>query len=310
MNSPSEVSGTGAPRGPERTMSRRVVLAALVISTALYAALRPATIRAAWDEIERVVLLKSEPLPASPPRMSEHLIEELASLSPQKQAEMLVRLSVNHYAGAMELLGERVGGWRGQLQLTPEFNGLLMAAINSNDLRVRAATLEVYLAAYNVEKTETAANQLIDRIQSEPGARPWALWMLGALGNRGVQPERAFHTLFDYLKDPSEETRRWAVEGMALLGSDNTIRPLLDVFSSDPSMAVRERAACSLAQSGMLTKAQRMTAVPEMIHMADNPSVDAATRLWVYQALRDITGASVANDPAEWRIWWDENGQR
>jgi hypothetical protein len=310
MNSQPDVPGTGAPRGPERTVSKPIVLAALAISLVIYAALRPATIRAAWEEFERVVLLKSEPLPASPPRMSEHLIEELASLSPQKQAEMLVRLSVNHYAGAMELLGERVDGWRGQLQLTPEFNGLLMAAINSNDLRVRAATLEVYLAAYNVEKTETAANQLIYRIQDEPGARPWALWMLGALGNRGVQPERVFSTLLDHVKDPSEETRVWAVEGLALLGSENTIRPLLDTFRSDPSMRVRERAACSLAQSGMLTKDLRMSAVPEMIQMAADPSVDTTTRNWVYQALRDITEASVANDAAAWRRWWDENGRR
>ncbi len=310
MNGQPEVSGTGAPREPERTISKPIVLAALAISMVIYAALRPATIRAAWEEFERVVLLKSEPLPASPPRMSEHLIEELANLPAQKQAEMLVRLSVNHYAGAIELLSERVGAWRGQLQLTPEFNGLLLAAINSNDLRVRAATLEVYLAAYNLEKTETAANQLLYRIQDEPGARPWALWMLGALGNRGVLPERVFSTLLDYVKDPSEETRVWAIEGLALLGSEQTIRPLLDTFRSDPSMRVRERAACSLAQSGMLTKNLRMTAVPEMISMVEDPSVDTMTRTWVYQALRDITGASVQNDPAAWRRWWDENERR
>ncbi len=310
MNNASEVPASGAPHEPERTVSKPIVLAALAISLVIYAALRPATIRAAWEEFERVVLLKSEPLPASPPRMSEHLMEELANLPPQKQAEMLVQLSINHYAGAIELLDERVNGWRGQLQLTPEFNGLLLTAINSNDLRVRAATLEVYLAAYNIEKTENAASQLIYRIQDEPGARPWALWMLGALGNRGVMPERVFSTLLDHVKDPSEETRVWAIEGLALLGSENTIRPLLDTFRGDPSMHVRERAACSLAQSGMLTKTLRMTAVPEMINMAEDPSVETMTRTWVYQALRDITGASVANDPAAWRRWWDENGRR
>jgi HEAT repeat protein len=310
MNKQPEVPGTGNPTAPERQISRPVVLAALGISLVIYAALRPATIRAAWEEFERVVLLKSEPLPASPPRLSEHIIEELASLSPQKQAEMLVQRTVNHYEGAIELLAERVDGWRGQLQLTPEFNGLLMTAINSNDLRVRAAALEVFLAAYNVEKTEIAANKLMNRIQDEPDARPWALWMLGALGNRGMEPERVFTTLLDYVKDPSEETRVWAIEGLALLGSENTIRPLLDTFRSDPSMRVRERAACSLAQSGMLTKDLRMTAVPEMISMAEDPSVDAATRNWVYQALRDITGASVQNDSVAWRRWWDENGRR
>jgi len=310
MNKQPEGPGTGAPTAPERQISRPIVLAALAIALVILAALRPATIRAAWEEFERVVLLKSEPLSASPPRLSEHIIEELASLPAQKQAEILVQRSVNHYAGAIEMLGERVDGWRGQLKLTPEFNGVLNAAINSNDLRVRAAALEVFLAAYNVEKTEAAANRLIIRIQDEPDARPWALWMLGALGNRGVEPERVFSTLLDYMKDPSEETRVWAVEGLALLGSENTIRPLLDTFRSDPSMRVRERAACSLAQSGMLTKDLRLTAVPEMIQMAEDPSVDSTTRTWVYQALRDITGASVPGDPAAWRRWWDENGRR
>jgi HEAT repeat protein len=114
----------------------------------------------------------------------------------------------------------------------------------------------------------------------------------------------------DHLKDSDEMTRYWTVEGMALLGSDNTIRPLLDVFRSDPSAKVRERAACSLAQSGMLTKDQRMNAAPEIIAFLDDASVDATTRNWAYQALRDITGANVGSDPGAWRAWMADHRTR
>jgi hypothetical protein len=47
-----------------------------------------------------------------------------------------------------------------------------------------------------------------------------------------------------------------------------------------------------------------MRAVPELLKMTDDQTLDASTRGWVFQALRDITGASLAADPATWRTWW------
>jgi hypothetical protein len=32
--------------------------------------------------------------------------------------------------------------------------------------------------------------------------------------------------------------------------------------------------------------------------------------LWVFQALRDITGQSLPHDPVAWRRWYDINGAR
>jgi len=72
---------------------------------------------------------------------------------------------------------------------------------------------------------------------------------------------------------------------------------------------VRERAACSLAQSGMLTQDQRMTAVPTILTYTDDPALDAQTHTWAFQALRDITGQNLQNDPAAWRDWWQSRGQ-
>ena len=74
--------------------------------------------------------------------------------------------------------------------------------------------------------------------------------MLGVLGNRGVETRRAFLTLMDHRHDPDEQTRYWAIEGLSLLGTDETVAPLLEAFRSDSSPLVRERGGCGLAQSG------------------------------------------------------------
>ena len=112
----------------------------------------------------------------------------------------------------------------------------------------------------------------------------WALWALGLLGNRGLEPDHVVQVLAAHLKDgqkrkydkekrdKNEDTRRWAVEGLALVGTTSTIAPLLETMRNDPSPVVREHAACSLAQSGMLSREQRLIAVPQLIdYSADLP---------------------------------------
>ena len=98
--------------------------------------------------------------------------------------------------------------------------------------------------------------------------------------------------------------RYWAVEGLAYRGTQSTIAPLLNIFHDDLSPMIRERAACSLAQSGMLSAALRLTAVPHLLDFAEDPVLDAQTRSWVFQALRDITGQTLPRNGAAWRDWY------
>ena len=130
------------------------------------------------------------------------------------------------------------------------------------------------------------------------------------LANRGVAPENIHDFLRSYMHDPTQKTRFWAVEGLAHIGSDDTIKDFLDVFRNDPSLEVRERAGCSLAKSGMLTREQRMLAVPGLIDLACDPSLDATTRSWIYQALREITNEHLGDDPATWRNWYSTAGAK
>jgi HEAT repeat protein len=119
-----------------------------------------------------------------------------------------------------------------------------------------------------------------------------------------VDPERVAQILLASIRDPNVNVRYWAVEGLAYLGTDQTIAPLLEIFHDDPSAMIRERAACSLAQSGMLDRQQRFSAVPRLLEYADDGALDAATREWVFQALRDITGQTLAHDAVAWRQWY------
>jgi hypothetical protein len=306
-NSPATASsGSAAGAEPRGAKSVMAVLSVATLLTFVAAAI-PAPIRAAWNEFAFRMQLQNEPQSTSQDKLSDHEIEEIANLPAQQQAERLLERAVNHSDGALELIGKSVDKWFGQLELQGQLASLLTTALNSRDLQVRAAALEIELAGYNLPKRAESADNLIERIRREPAARPWALWMLGVLGNRGVEPRRAFVTLMDHRHDPDEQTRYWTIEGLSLLGTDETVAPLLEALRNDPSPLVRERGGCGLSQSGMLTREQRMRAVPQLLKMTDDTDLDDATRGWVFQALRDITGASIAAQPDAWRAWWSQH---
>lgn len=244
---------------------------------------------------------------ASPVRMpteKKGVDAELKRLPAQQQAERLLERAMQEDEAALRLLRENVDGWRGHLKNTDQLFDLVLAALNSGDLRVRAAAVEVDLAANGLSKSPESVARLLRQLQHDPAGRGMALWRLGSLGNRGVEPEKVLSSLLKYAQDPSEHTRYWAVEGLAMLGNDATIGPLLESLVHDPSARVRERAASSLGQSGMLTREERLAAVPHLLNFVDDDSLNTKTRELVYGTLRVITGAEIGNDANAWRAWW------
>ena len=227
-----------------------------------------------------------------------------ATLDPQQQAEGLLEGAIDRQEKPLELIRQNVDGWRGHLVETDRLFDLVFTALNSNDLRVRTAAVEIDLAANNLSKSPESVLRLLREIRSNPAECSWALWRLGALGNRGVQPKMILSYLLKYARDPNEHTRAWAVEGLAMLASDGSIDPLLERFAHDRSAGVRQRAAYALAHAGMLTREQRLSAVPALLNFLDDDSLDLSTRGWVYQTLRSITGAELGNNPDVWREWW------
>lgn len=306
---PAEVSAE--PIEPRGGGSWRVIV--LVIAVALLAVLFPRTsaAQAAWQKIAQFIGLEGKPERASANVLSEHEIEGLDAAPPQSQAMLLLERSINHYHGANEEIAKRVVGWRGQITLDDRLNGLFTTALNSDDLRVRAAAIEVDIAARNLEKSPATIDALeSDARSGEQGPRANALWDIGLLGNRGIEPQRAAEILLSSIHDPNENVRYWAVEGLAYLGTDEVVAPLLEVFHDDPSAMIRERAACGLAQSGMLSERQRRSAVPRLLDFAEDATLDSETHKWVFQALRDITGQSLPHDAAAWRSWYDKGDGR
>jgi hypothetical protein len=241
-------------------------------------------------------------------QLSEYNIEWMQTQPPQVQAEFLLSAAINHDQGATDWINKLVDGWHGKLHATQRWQDLQDTALYSNDLRVRAAAIEINLAVRNLSKTDDTAERLIRSAENRPANRQFASWELGMLASRGVEPERIHEELVKYMHDPDEQTRYWAVEGDAHLGTDETIKDFLDVLRNDVSLKVRERAGCSLAKSGMMTRAQRLKAVPGLIDLAQDDSLNLTARSWVYQALREITNQYLPNDPGAWRGWYEHSG--
>jgi HEAT repeat protein len=228
---------------------------------------------------------------------------------PQKQAETLLQQAVSHSPGAVEQISSRVEQWNGKVQWNTQIANLSTAALNSDDLRVRESGVEVELTAYGLAKNSQSIEYLLKTVDSPDHAKKiWALWALGLMANRGVETARVVEVLISHLRDSDTESRHWAVESLALSGTDSAIAPLLKAMHDDASPLVRERAACGLAESGLFTPEQRATAVPQLIEYSDDPSLDAPTHAWAFHALKDITRQSLGNDSGAWRSWYEKQG--
>lgn len=243
---------------------------------------------------------------STPKITSAHDTKQLDKMKPQNQAEALLELAVANSDGASEQISSRVDRWHGKVQWSPQIASLSAAALNSKDRRVRESGVEVELAAYGLSKNSASLNYLLKSAESSDHAQKiWALWALGLMGNRGVEPDQVVQALTNHLQDPDEDSRRWAVEGLALTGADAAIDPLLKAMHDDPVSEVRGRAACGIAEAGLFTPEQRMSAVPALIGYSDDPELDAQTQGWAFHALADITHQRLPNRTAAWRGWYE-----
>lgn len=230
---------------------------------------------------------------------------QIDRMKAQRQAETLLEQAVAHSPGAVEQISARVNQWHGRVQWTSQIQSLTTAALNSDDMRVRESGVEVELAAYGLSKNSESLAYVLQNANSPDHAKKiWGLWALGLMANRGVEPNEAVETLKAHLDDADVDSRRWAVAGLALAATDDALASLLKTMHDDASPAVRENAACGVAQSGMFSHEQRMSAVPKLLEYSDDPALDSATHAWAFHALSDITHQHVPNDANAWRQWY------
>ena len=233
-------------------------------------------------------------------------LQQLDRMGPQRQAETLLQLAVAQNAAAPQQIASHLEQWQGKLRWDSRMATLTTAALDSNDLRVRESGVEVELVAYGLAKDSASLESLLQTVEAtDHSQKIWALWSLGLMANRGFQTDQILQILISHLKDSDEDSRHWAAESLALTGSDQAIEPLLKAMHDDPSALVRERAACGIAQSGLFTPEQRMTALPQLLNYTDDPTLDASTHAWAFHALNDITHQNLPNDSAAWRSWYE-----
>ena len=236
---------------------------------------------------------------------------QLNHLKPQKQAETLLELAVSRSDGAADQISSRVDRWQGRLKWDSRMAALTTAALRSNDMQVRESGVEVELAAYGLSRNSASLEYLLQTSASSDHAQKiWALWALGLMGNRGVETPRVVQALSAHLKDVEEDSRRWAVEGLALVAAKESVPLLLTAMHDDSSALVREAAACGLAQSGMFTPEQRWSAIPQLLHYTDDSHLDSQTRNWAFQALADITRQRLPNDSSAWKNWYEQTSRQ
>src|SRR4029077_19465865 len=236
-------------------------------------------------------------------RVGRTPVSRTVNRSAQAEAEQLLsRVAAGDSEAADQVLVQSPN-WTGKTTRTPTADQQILTALNLPNLHAREAAVQAELALDGVPLSDAGFNML-ERAVGNPSQRIWALWMLGALGNRGIDPVHTAKSSGAYLSDSDVNFRASAVNGLSILATDETIPMLLDRFRNDPSPIVQERAACGLAESGMYTHEQRMTAATSLVGWLDDSTLSPGQRAWTAQALGDISGQHFGPDSAAWRNWY------
>ena len=71
---------------------------------------------------------------------------------------------------------------------------------------------------------------------------------------------------------------------------------LVEAFHHDPSSAVQINGGGGLAHCGMLTRAQRMLAIPGLLDMVNDDQLSPTIMSYAYRALREITDETFGDE--------------
>ncbi|MFA5911031.1 MAG: HEAT repeat domain-containing protein [Vicinamibacterales bacterium] len=285
------------------TILRALILTALLPATPIAAQSLPNEI------VGQKLPVPGNKIDGTTEKLSEVEREIVEALPPQQQAERLLQYAISHQAGATDEVRARVKGWRGVITTSPAMETLLDVARNGADLRVRAAAIEIELAAMNMAKTAAQVDQLLVRIAAGPKDARSEIYTLGLLGNRGVETHRIHNELRALARSEHDLVRYQAYAAIANLGTDDSVADLVAAFHHDPSSTVQiDGGGCGVAHCGMLTRAQRMLAIPGLLAMVDDQSLRDGVRMYAYRALREITDESLPDVPQQWRDWYAAKG--
>jgi HEAT repeat protein len=284
-----------------------------IIRALIFAVLLPAMPVAAQslpnEIVGQKIRLPGDKVGGTTEKLSEVEREMVEALPPQQQAERLLQYAISHQVGATDEIKARVKGWRGVITMSASMATLADVARNGADLRVRAAAIEIELAATNMAKTAGQVDVLLSRIAANPKDTRWEIYTLGLLGNRGVETARIHDELRALARSEEFMVRYQAYAAIANLGTDESVADLVTAFHHDSSAEVQiDGGGCGLAHCGMLTRAQRMLAIPGLLEMVEDKLLDSRIRTYGYKALREITDEILPDDSRQWRDWYAAKG--
>ena len=188
----------------ERSSLPKLAVFVVVLVGMFLLATKSGAVERAWQVLtgNKVPVDTPGPVPVSKPAISEHEREWINQQNPQTQMEELIRAAINHEEGSTAIIAQKLPSWRGRLHETKTWSDLMMTALYSNDLRVRAAAIEINLTVQQLPKNATTVDGIINNAEENPQQRPWAAWMLGMLANRGVETDKVVAQLEEWSHDP------------------------------------------------------------------------------------------------------------
>jgi HEAT repeat protein len=241
--------------------------------------------------------------------ITEADVPRISALPIQDQAEELLERSIGHDPRALEILNSHYADYKGEVRQSPRMQQLLNRAQYSTDLRVRYAYSDMMLAMEGWSEDGEAVSILLGRAKNDASSRAYDMWYLGMLGGRGVETEQVQTALYDYARtDPDAKVRQAAAEGLRFLGTDEALDDLFQIFTTDASFSVRDRAGCNISDCGDFMRRQRMRMFPKLLTLAEAPDTNAQMRNWSFLAMQEITDVRLPGDANAWRQWYDQHG--
>jgi hypothetical protein len=239
--------------------------------------------------------------------IKQALLEDVLAWPPQQQAEELMARAVAHDSAALQAMAQRMSAWVGHIQLSGNLKQLEDQGRYSSDLRVRRVEGDLELTLDGWSKTPNSVDLLMGHAKSDAASRARALYFLGILAGDGVASESAHQFILDYARsNPDATARQWATEGLRFVGTDAALDELFEIFTQDPSFAVRDRAGCNISDCGIFERKQRLRLVPRLIDLVSDPRANPQMHNWSFQALREITDENLPSDAVAWRRWYND----
>ncbi|HEU5232975.1 MAG TPA: HEAT repeat domain-containing protein [Terriglobales bacterium] len=241
--------------------------------------------------------------------ITEADLARISALPVQDQAEDLLERSIGHDPRALDIFNSHYADYKGEVKQSPRMQQLLNRAQYSTDLRVRYAYSDMMLAMEGWSKDSEAVSILLGRAKNDPSSRAYDMWYLGMLGGRGVETEQVQNALYDYARtDPDAKVRQAAAEGLRFLGTDQALDDLFQIFTTDASFSVRDRAGCNISDCGDFMRKQRMRIFPKLLELAEAPDTNAQMRNWSFLAMQEIADVGLPANAKAWHQWYDQHG--